>query len=109
MTVGIDLGALTVTVASGDGVTNITAPADGPRAGMRAALAAARPRGELCLAVPDPRPLGYEQHDACLRCVWRARASHATWTSIRWTSQVSRRVSPVLRGLVSKCVSETGR
>ena len=53
MTMGVDLGVLTVTVASGDGVTEITAPAGGPRAGIRAALAAARPRGELCLAVPE--------------------------------------------------------
>ncbi len=53
MTVGVDLGMLTVTVAAGDGVTDITAPAGGPRAGIRAALAAARPRGGLCLAVPE--------------------------------------------------------
>ncbi|HEX6526319.1 MAG TPA: hypothetical protein VF070_40840 [Streptosporangiaceae bacterium] len=52
MTLGIDIGTLTVKVATEDGVTAVPAPSGGPRAGIRAALAAVGPRG-LCVAVPD--------------------------------------------------------
>ena len=85
MTVGVDLGMLTVTVAAGDEVTDITAPAGGPRAGIRAALAAARPRGELCLAVPEMWLSGEvaaasQLEEVRYECEDVARAGPVTWT-----------------------------
>jgi hypothetical protein len=53
MTLAVDIGALTVKIAAEDGVITVPTPSGGPRARIRAALAAARPRGALCVAVPE--------------------------------------------------------
>jgi hypothetical protein len=53
MTLAVDLGALTVKTATDNQVASLPAPTGGPRAGLRAAIAAARPRDGICLAVPD--------------------------------------------------------
>jgi hypothetical protein len=53
VTLAVDLGSLTLKIASDDGVTTVSAPDGGPRARIRAALAGVRPRGGCCVAVPD--------------------------------------------------------
>lgn len=53
MTLAVDLGGLTIKIAGDDGITAVPAPDDGPRAGIRAVLAAGRPRGSCCVAVPE--------------------------------------------------------
>jgi hypothetical protein len=51
--VGIDLGALTVKTASGSWASAMPAPAGGPVAALRAALASASADAGICVAVPD--------------------------------------------------------
>lgn len=58
MTLAVDIGTLAVTIATDEAETAIAAPAEGGRAAVRAALAAARSAGEqfpgrVCLAVPE--------------------------------------------------------
>ena len=53
MTQAVDLGRLTLRIADADGVTTVSAPDGGPRTGIGAALAAARPRCGCCVAVPE--------------------------------------------------------
>jgi hypothetical protein len=50
---GIDIGALTVKIATASGVRTLSAPADGPAEAVRAALADVRVPGAICVAVPD--------------------------------------------------------
>lgn len=50
---GIDLGALTVKTASGSWASAMPAPAGGPVAALRAALASASANAGICVAVPD--------------------------------------------------------
>ena len=72
-------------VAAGDEVTAVPAPVGGPRAGIRAALAAARTRGGLCLAVPETWLSGEvtgasELEDVRHECEDLAEAGPVTWT-----------------------------
>jgi hypothetical protein len=85
MTLAVDIGTLTVKVAAEDGVTIMSAPVGGPRAGIRAALPAENPRGGLCIAVPE-RWLSCEVADASLQedvrheCEDLAGAGPVSWT-----------------------------
>jgi hypothetical protein len=49
----MDIGALDIKIAADGEVTPIPAPAGGPLAGLRAALATAGTGGTICVAVPD--------------------------------------------------------
>jgi hypothetical protein len=50
---GIDPGALTLKIASGQEVAQFPSPAGGPVAILRSALSQAQPGAEICVAVPD--------------------------------------------------------
>jgi hypothetical protein len=85
MSVAFDLGALTVKVATQDRVVTVPAPSGGPRAGIRAALAAVRVRGGCCVAVPEAWLTGTtdgasRQEDVRHECEEVARAGPITWT-----------------------------
>src|SRR5260370_36884695 len=85
MTLAVDIGTLTAKVATDDGVTTIPARAGGPRAAIRAALAAARPRSGFCLAVPETWLSGdltgaSRQEDARHQCEDVTGAGPVTWT-----------------------------
>jgi hypothetical protein len=85
MTLGVDLGALTVKIAADGEVADVPAPAGGPRAGIRAVLATASPRGGFCVAIPDAWLIGDVagaslQEDVRHECEDVAGAGPVTWT-----------------------------
>lgn len=85
MTLAVDLGALTVKIATDDEVASVPAPSGGPRAGIRAALATASPRGGFCVALPDAWLTGDVtgaslQEDVRHECEDVAGAGRVTWT-----------------------------
>jgi hypothetical protein len=87
MTLAVDIGTLTVKVAIGDEVTAVPAPAGGPRAGIRAALATVAPslRTGICVAVPDAWLTGNVagaslQEDVRHECEDVAGTGPVTWT-----------------------------
>src|ERR1700678_4094092 len=87
MTLAVDIGTLTVKVATGDEVTVVPAPAGGPRAGIRAALATVGPslRTGICVAVPDAWLTGdlagaSLQEDVRHECEDVAGTGPVTWT-----------------------------
>ena len=53
MSLAVDIGALTVKVASDEEAATIPAPPGGSRRAIRAALAATSQGGGFCVAVPD--------------------------------------------------------
>ena len=83
--VAFDLGALTVKIATQEGVVAVPAPSGGPRAGIRAALAAAGPRDGCCVAVPEAWLAGNtdgatRQEDVRYEYEEVAGAGQVTWT-----------------------------
>jgi hypothetical protein len=85
MTLAVDIGTLTVKIATEDGVTTVPAAAGEPRAAIRAVLAAASPRGGFCLAVPETWLSGdvtgaSRQEDVRHECEDVAGAGPVTWT-----------------------------
>jgi hypothetical protein len=86
---GIDLGALTVTVATDRGVTALPAPAGGPVAAVRAALAAASGRDTLCVAVPDAWLSGDKSGAASHEDVRHECEDVARTGPVSWTGQLA--------------------
>jgi hypothetical protein len=85
MSLAVDIGALTVKVASDQEVTTIPAPSGGPRRGIRAALAAQSQRGGFCVAVPDAWLAGDvagagRQEDVRYECEDVAGTGPVVWT-----------------------------
>jgi hypothetical protein len=83
--VAFDLGALTVKIATQDGVVTVPAPSGGPRAGIRAALAVTGARSGCCVAVPEAWLTGTtdgasRQEDVRHVCEEVAGAGPVTWT-----------------------------
>ena len=83
--VAFDLGALTVKTATQDGIITVPAHSGGPRAGIRAALAAAGACGDCCVAVPEAwlggtRDGASRQEDVRYECEDVAGAGPVTWT-----------------------------
>ena len=83
--VAFDIGTLTIKIATGERVIPVPAPSGGPRAAIRAALAAAGSRGGCCVAVPEAWLTGDAdgasgQEDVRYECEDVAGAGPVTWT-----------------------------
>lgn len=89
MSLAADIGTLTVKVATGEGVTSLPAPPGGPRAAIRAALAAASPRSGLCVAVPDAWLTGEAAGAALLEDVRHECEDQAGAGPVTWTGQLA--------------------
>jgi hypothetical protein len=81
----IDLGALTVTVATDRGVTTLPTPPGGPVAAARAALATRTVPATVCVAAPDAwlaggRTGAASQEDVRHECEDVARTGQVGWT-----------------------------
>ena len=86
MSLAVNIGALTVKAAAGEGVPRLTAPPGGPRAAIRIALAAATSiRDGICVAVPEAWLTGDVagaslQEDVRHECEDVAGTGPVTWT-----------------------------
>jgi hypothetical protein len=88
MTLAVDLGTLTIKIATASGVTTVPAP-DGPAGGIRAALATAGPHGGLCIALPEMW-LGEEVSGASLQEDVRHECEDVAGTGpVTWTGQLA--------------------